>query len=170
MDVFWEIFFDGFLFASITSAVNHYPLTREKESQTLLPVSLTLKPSLADVACPLAGLPLHNKSKKEKAATRRLPFKHVWRKGRLFRRVQNRLVVMVPKAERKAVTPSRHDELGHWDMEATQALVKDRFWWRRAHRNAVRYVQSCGVCQRMKKGLVVRLCLSCRAACSTGSR
>lgn len=43
-----------------------------------------------------------------------------------------------------------HDELGHWDNEATQRFVQERIWWPRMQADVSHYVKTCDTCQRMK--------------------
>lgn len=103
-----------------------------------------------DVAKHLADMNLSHKSGAERAAIRRRSTRHVWWNGQLFRRAKSGLLVVVAKGEQEKVLRSLHDELGHWDIRATQLMIADRFWWPGVNKDVARYVKTCDVCQRTK--------------------
>lgn len=62
----------------------------------------------------------------------------------------NKLVVVGPKSARSNLLRSLQDELGHWDIKATQKLVADGFWWPNILREVAYYVKICEAFQKMK--------------------
>lgn len=110
-----------------------------------------LKPALQEFAkYPAEGSTNNCKTSRERASICRRSLTDVLWKSYLYRRVQERLVVVVTQTSRAPVLRSLHSELGHWGLKGTQALVSDRFWWPKVLGDVARYVKTCDTCQRMK--------------------
>lgn len=105
---------------------------------------------LQDIARHLAGVPLENKMKSEEASIRRKAVKFVLWQGRLFRRKQSRLLVVVSQFVGTKVLQPLHDDLDHWDSAATKSHLAERFWWHAHLNDATRYTRTCDASQRMK--------------------
>ena len=76
-----------------------------------------------------------------------------WREGKLYRRMaDNSLRECPPPSERNALIRRAHEQLGHFGMRRTAALLRGAFWWHGLIAEVQQLVSTCKVCDQANAG------------------
>ncbi|KIY96367.1 hypothetical protein MNEG_11595 [Monoraphidium neglectum] len=87
----------------------------------------------------------------ERRRLQRRAQKYTWQSGRLYRRMADGSVRVVPTPDQRAVLVQQtHEGLGHLGTKRTAALVASKFWWRGMYENVTAVVSTCEPCSRAK--------------------
>lgn len=76
---------------------------------------------------------------------------YVLQKNRLYRRLQDKLKWVVPKAVRWRIVKSCHDDVGHFGKEKTIVRIQEHFWFPRIRKYVNEYIAACIECCFNKK-------------------
>lgn len=80
--------------------------------------------------------------------------KYVVKNSRVYRRVDDRLCLVIPRNARWQICKSNHDDAGHLGVSKTTERIQSVFWFPKLRRFVKKYVKSCIKCAYNKDNML----------------